>query len=181
MKSGIIYLAVCRVNGKAYVGKTRRDLHIRIREHVMDARNKAFTPFTRAVRKHGIVAFDIAVLENCAVASIDERERFWISQIQCRKPHGYNLTDGGNGGSGSNRPDTAQRNREKTGQLNPCFGRRFTQEERKRFGQPGQRNARFGVRLSDEFKKLISERTKAAMQRPDVRARFLEAIRRKSQ
>lgn len=60
-----------------------------------------------------------------------------------------------------------------TGEKNHAYGKKYSAEERKRFGQPGERNARHGVKLTEEFKRLISERTKAAMARPEVRAKFM--------
>lgn len=176
----IIYLAVNRVNGKKYVGKTRRSFEVRLREHRYDARNKTKMAISQAIAKYGFEAFEFSILEECTLENIDARERYWIALHDCRKPNGYNITEGGNGGSGVKRPDTAERNRAKLGDKNPSFGIRYSPEQRKRFGQPGKRNARYGIRLTPEFKALISERTKAAMQRPEVRERFLAGIRKAS-
>ncbi len=173
---GIIYLAVNRVNGKQYVGKTSRDFSVRIREHIYDSRNKAFQPFHRAIAKYGLNSFDVAVLESCGPREIDQRERYWIGMIRCQKPHGYNMTSGGEGTPGIKRPDVSARLSAMTGQRNHAFGRVYTEQERKSFGQPGIRNARFGVKLTPEFKSLISERTRAAMARPDVRERFMAKV-----
>jgi len=42
----------------------------------------------------------------------------------------------------------------------------------------GENNPRFGKPWSDEKRKLISERVKEAMKRPDVRKKFIEGIKR---
>ena len=179
-QSGIIYLVVNVTNGKLYVGKTGRDLGLRIREHEYDARNKGKTAFSRAIRKYGIESFEFTILETCPIERIDERERHWIAAHNCRKPHGYNLTDGGDGTLGVERPDVSKRLSSMTGERNPMYGRKFTPEERKKFGRPGERNARYGVRLSEESRKRISARTREAMFRPEIRSRFLEAIAKRS-
>ncbi len=44
----------------------------------------------------------------------------------------------------------------------------------------GENNWKYGARLSSEEKQLISERTKEAMARPEVRKRFLEAVEKRS-
>ncbi len=173
-----IYLAVNKINGKKYVGKTARAFDVRHREHIYDARNKFKRAFSRAIRKYGIEAFEFTVLEECERAAIDERERHWIKHHECRSPKGYNLTDGGDGTLGTSRPDVTARLKAMTGEKNHMHGRIFTAEERKRFGQPGAKNARFGVKLSDQFKGLLSERVRAAMQTPEIRQRFLDGLER---
>jgi group I intron endonuclease len=45
--------------------------------------------------KHGPEGFDFIVLEYCEIEKLDERESFWINQLQSLYPLGYNLTTGG--------------------------------------------------------------------------------------
>ncbi len=177
-RPGIIYLATNKVNGKIYVGKTAREFFVRIREHEYDARNKANTAFSRAIAKYGIEAFSFEVLETCPVEDIDERERFWISQRKCRKPHGYNLTDGGDGTIGLKRPDVTARLCAMTGERNHQFGKKHSPEmvEVYRKASSGENNARYGVVLSEEFRLKLSGKIKAAMSRPEVRERFLAGL-----
>ncbi len=178
-RPGIIYLATNKVNGKLYVGKTAREFVVRIREHEYDARNKSKTAFSRAIAKYGIEAFNFEVLETCPAAEIDERERFWISQHPCRKPHGYNLTDGGDGTTGLKRPDVTARLSAMTGERNHAFGKKHTPEENEKNRQAllGAKNPRFGKPVSPELRALISQRTKEAMQRPEVREKYISGRR----
>ena len=176
-RPGIIYLATNKVNGKLYIGKTAREFVVRIREHEYDARNKSKTAFSRAIAKYGIEAFTFEVLETCPPAEIDARERHWISSYPCRKPHGYNLTDGGDGTAGLKRPDVTARLKAMTGERNHAFGKRHTPEENERNRQAllGPKNPRYGKLVSPETRALISERTKARMADPEVRERFLRS------
>lgn len=100
----IVYLAVCRVNQKAYVGQTSRDIQYRFSRHKDDKKSM----ISHAIRKHGLENFDIAVLETCATQpETDLKERYWIARIGSRAPVGYNLSDGGMGAFGSTRsPET---------------------------------------------------------------------------
>lgn len=177
-RPGIIYLATNKTNGKLYVGKTVREFAVRIREHEYDSRNKTKMAFSRAIAKYGIEAITFVILETCAVSEIDARERHWISLHKCRKPHGYNLTDGGDGTLGVVRADISAINRAKVGALNPAFGTKHTDEENERNRQAltGAKNPRYGVTLDAAFRALISERTRAAMSRPEVREKYLTAI-----
>lgn len=98
----VIYLIRNRDTGKSYVGQTRETVHRRWSHH----RNKALaedgssyssaTAIARAMRKHGIEAFDFSIIEVCTPETLNEREAFWIVELNTLSPFGYNLTGGGN-------------------------------------------------------------------------------------
>jgi len=99
--TGCIYLATNKVNGKQYVGKTVRSLCARRLSHVVRAKKGSMTAFHRALLKHGIDAFDWEVLiEEDVERLLNRWERFYIKRFGTKSPHGYNLTDGGEGMSG---------------------------------------------------------------------------------
>ena len=84
---------------KIYIGKTKRKLITRIKEHVKPQKKGSY--IESAIQQHGIESFDVAVVEECANPNeLNEREIFWIKFFNCKAPNGYNLTDGGDGGSG---------------------------------------------------------------------------------
>ncbi|MBD3878755.1 MAG: GIY-YIG nuclease family protein [Quinella sp. 1Q5] len=92
---GVIYKITNTLNGKPYVGKTKRSTEVRFKEHV-----KEKTYIGKAMRKYGIESFTVEVLEECPVEKLNEREIFWIATLGSKAPNGYNLTDGGDGGDG---------------------------------------------------------------------------------
>ena len=92
----IIYKIKNRLNGRIYVGQTRRPLKERIAEHMRQSRRKSY--IDRAIKKHGIKNFEISILEECSsIEEMNEREKFWIKELNCKVPNGYNITDGGLG------------------------------------------------------------------------------------
>lgn len=96
----IVYLAVNRVNHKAYVGQTRFTLAGRMGVHVHKSRTRKASYFQRAIAKHGVNAFDFAILECCeSIPELQIRERYWISKLGCMYPTGYNVSSGGEGAS----------------------------------------------------------------------------------
>ena len=110
----VIYLITNTVNGKRYVGQTRKTVRGRWAEH----RNRALategqsystrTAITRAMRKHGVSAFRVELLEECASPDdLDAREAHWIATLGTLVPAGYNLTEGGRTSRRS--PDVAAR------------------------------------------------------------------------
>jgi group I intron endonuclease len=99
----IVYVAKNIVNGKKYIGYTTKTLDERIKSHLSKSKystNKHyFYLFKNAIRKYGINSFEWDILVNCS--SIDECsnwEKFYIKEFNTISPHGYNLTEGGNGG-----------------------------------------------------------------------------------
>lgn len=52
------------------------------------------------------------------------------------------------------------------------FGRKFTEEERKKFGSPGEKNPRHGIKLSDDLKSKISDKVKEAMKNPEIKEKL---------
>ena len=86
-----IYKITDETNGRIYVGQTTRSIEVRFEEHT-----KADSYIGDAIRKHGRENFKIEILEVCqSLEELNEREQFWITELQSKPPNGYNLTDGG--------------------------------------------------------------------------------------
>lgn len=93
-----IYCHTNKVNGKRYVGQTLGTMEKRWSEHVSAARGGwGCRALSAAIRKHGPEVFERELLEVVAGTQedADKREVDWIKRLQCRVPHGYNLTAGG--------------------------------------------------------------------------------------
>jgi group I intron endonuclease len=92
-----IYCHTNRVNGKRYVGQTVYSMEKRWADHVSNAKSgKRTHVLARAIRKHGVNAFDHEVLEVVSTQeAADAAESKWIEQLTCRVPNGYNLKSGG--------------------------------------------------------------------------------------
>lgn len=100
---GCVYIATCRINGKQYIGKTVGSLTNRRCDHKKGAEavRQPRAIFLRAIRKHGIDAFD---WEELFVSESDEvlcrMEVVMIAEMGTKMPDGYNMTDGGEGTAG---------------------------------------------------------------------------------
>ena len=91
---GIVYSLTCKLNGKQYVGQTTQSVEKRFKEH---ARNKK-SYIGKAIRAYGEDKFVIAILKVCASKEeLDRWEKFFIVLLNTKAPHGYNLTDDGEG------------------------------------------------------------------------------------
>ena len=134
---GFIYKLENKLNGKIYIGQTMRTVEVRMKDHLYNSvsnRNKSY--IDRAIGKYGINAFEVSIIEECADEKLNEREIFWIAFYNCKKPNGYNLTDGGEG----------------------CTGRVVSLKTRKkisaaRMGHPVNENVREKLRIANTGKK----------------------------
>lgn len=97
---GVIYLALNKIDGKFYIGKTV-DFSTRIGGHLFDSKREGGFYFHRAIRKHGWNNFEWYVLDKCWSGNytLCRMERFYIRKWKARDL-GYNMTDGGEGAAG---------------------------------------------------------------------------------
>lgn len=96
MANFIAYCITNQVNGKRYIGITKRSLTLRFSGHVLAAQKGGHNGLRNAIRKYGAEAFKI---EHIASAfdrdSLLDLECLLIAQEGTLTPHGYNLTTGG--------------------------------------------------------------------------------------
>lgn len=139
---GYIYCVTCLVNGKWYFGQTMRNIAIRFKDHL---RHRGDYKFHRAIRKYGEENFSIEEVMHVEAptkeelkAKLDFLEKHFIQRYDTRR-NGYNSTDGG---EGILMPRTEEWKRKISISL---------------MGHPG---ALKGKHLSEESKRLMSERMK---------------------
>ena len=94
----IIYRITNNVNGKIYIGQTKKALSQRIAEHIKGNAKGNKTPVHRALNKYGLESFTISVIDEADTKEIlNEKEIYWIKTLDCKIPKGYNIANGGNG------------------------------------------------------------------------------------
>lgn len=111
----IVYCATSP-SGKRYIGMTTKYLEERIMEHAKQARIRNTTVFHRALNKHGPFDFIWEILAFCK--TLEEAlkvEKLFIHMYRTQdRELGYNLTEGGEGRSGSvTSEETKQKQRDK--------------------------------------------------------------------
>lgn len=96
-----IYKVKNKINGKIYIGQTN-NLKRRFNEHMNDKRSE-HQPFGRALRKYGLANFDIKIIDSSnKKEEINKLEIYYISKFNSKVPNGYNVANGGDGGSNWN-------------------------------------------------------------------------------
>lgn len=95
-----IYKIENKINGKIYIGQSVW-IEKRWVTHKNTATNKYSQsynyPLYKAIRKYGLDNFIFAVIEECEIYNLNQREIYWIDFYKSYdKNFGYNLTMGGN-------------------------------------------------------------------------------------
>lgn len=162
-----IYMHRNRKNGKAYIGQTKRGVRNRLYCHESAARHGGQLPFQRAIRRHGIEAFETLVLAVCFDAeAASEFERALIAEYQTFGKGGYNATLGGEGTVGVR--VTARRRREISRQFRNL---KRTEQHRRRISE-----ALRGHKKSPEWVEKVACQKRGVVQDLVRRASSLAAL-----
>lgn len=158
----IIYKITNKKNGKVYIGMTTTSLKSRWYLHKRSANNNSTTLMGRAIQKYGEDAFSLEIIDSAADRNeLAEREKMWIELYSSRDNScGYNLAEGGFGGSGL------------FGEKNHWFGKKnpFIKNLNKK---------RKGVKLSEAHRKNISKSQIGKTMSEDSKIKQSETVKNK--
>ena len=166
---GVIYKLTNLKNGKIYVGQT-----VQFKKRMNHHRHSKQPGVDAAIRKYGWENFSVEILEECPEEMLDEREIFWIAELNSMFPNGYNLTSGGNAKrilSEATRAKLSANSKTLVGEKNPFYGKHHTEEAKAKngaahrgkkasaetrakmsAGRSGEKNAFYGKEHTEEFK-----------------------------
>lgn len=106
---GIIYKMTNTITNKNYVGQTRSHIKNRnkyrpfgyskrFKDHISEAinntKNNQSLYLNNSIRKYGKDVFTVELIEKCSVDDLDDREIYYILNMNTMSPNGYNLIEG---------------------------------------------------------------------------------------
>lgn len=113
------------------------------------------------MNKYGIDNFSFEIIEECNYEILDERERYWINELNTLEPCGYNIKNGGS---------------KLFGEDNPFYGKHHTKESKRKISEKntgrtasdqerqmrkainsGENNPFYGKKHTEEAKAKIRE------------------------
>jgi len=149
---GIIYKATNIINGKVYIGQTIKGLDKRKSDHLADKRGTGY--FHSSLKSYGKENFIWEIIDEAETREeLDEKEKEWIwLNYSNNKQYGYNLTEGGNGNSGSVHSEETRAKMSLAGK-----GKKKTEEHKQKIS-----NAHKGKKHSEEslLKMSLSQKGK---------------------
>ena len=142
-----IYKLTNIIDGKSYIGQTKRSVASRLAEHKFSSKKRQISALHAAINNFGINSFSIQVLETCPDEDCDVREQYWIDRLNSNNPEfGYNVAKGGKGNPGL---EVSESTREKLRLRNKGFSKEAREAKVK---------ASTGVKVSDKVAMLNRER-----------------------
>lgn len=109
IENGKIYKYTNLINGKVYIGQTRQTLEQRDKNHLQQLKDNTY--FHRALKKYGRENFSLELVEeNIPYADLDRKEKEYIDKFDSfyTTGKGYNLTQGGQWSSGTQKLTLSQ-------------------------------------------------------------------------
>ena len=186
---GVIYKYQNTITNLPYVGGTSNELE---RKHSWKKLNRKYAgeKLEQARQKYGLSCWEYQVLEdNVSDEDLPYRERYWIEKLDSIN-NGYNTTTGGDRIAGGRTEEEHEfwsdvfKRAERTQEWKDNISKSLTGKERSKEhcehlsqALKGRTAWNKGMKMTDEQKKVISETTKAAMNRPEVKS-HLSAVRK---
>ena len=109
IENGKIYKYTNLINGMVYIGQTKQTLEQRDYKHQTQLND--YTYFHRAIKKYGRNNFSLELIEdNIPFNKLNEKEKYYIDYFESfyTTGKGYNLTQGGQWGSGTQKLTISQ-------------------------------------------------------------------------
>lgn len=133
---GYVYMITNNVNGKRYVGITKRSIETRFKEHIKCSRKlHSKQIINHAIAKYGIENFSIEKLEECkSLTRMRDAEMSWIEKMQSHVSfNGYNVSMCAQHSLGIKQTDETKRKLSEInrGEKHPMYGKHHTEEAKR--------------------------------------------------
>lgn len=159
MESGI-YCITNLINENKYIGKDSNiSKQKRWKRHIWDLNKLQDTcsVLQNAWNKYGKENFKYEIIEYCNKEVLNDREIYWIKELNTRVPNGYNITPGGNGNSDFLKETKQKISNALSGENHPLFGTHRSEETKRKISiaLSGSNHPNYGKPMPEETKRKI--------------------------
>ncbi len=181
---GTIYVITNKINSKQYIGKTIQEPQRYWESHKARCNSGVKKYLYDSMRKYGIENFSFNIIEEIEAETYKELnnklnslEILYIKTYKSKTPHGYNLTDGGEGTVGYVFTEEHRKNLSEAmkGKPSPRKGVKLSKETRKKLSEArigrfkGEENYFYGKKHTEETKELIKKKNTEYQNRPEIK------------
>lgn len=157
-----VYKITCLINKKIYIGYTKHSIQHRFKQHINKSKYNVINKFLNAIRYYGGENFRVELLisVNNKEDALKNEVRF-INEYNSIK-NGYNTSKGGTDGSTGQKKGYILSERHKKnislnhhdikGERNPFYGKKHTEESRKKISQNHSKVTWLGGKTNGSFK-----------------------------
>lgn len=178
---GYIYKITNKVNGKCYIGETKKDEPTkRWKQHINTiSRGVGCPALGSAVKKYGIENFEFKVLIICFDEDRFIYEKEYIKKYNTYGENGYNMTYGGEGGGFIGKKHSEETKKlikeRNSGKNHPQFGIKKSPEEVKRMSErmKGEKNPNFGKKYTKEE---LEKRKRNYETKPEIKQKISKSL-----
>lgn len=142
-----VYLITCLTNKKVYVGSSANSIFKRIRDHqiALEKGTHANEILQRTYNKYGKENFVFEKLESCAQEVVLLREQYWMDLLSAYdRKLGFNIVPKAGSSYGHKRTEEQKR--------------KSSESHKEKGISKGEKNPRFGVKISEEQKEKTRKR-----------------------
>jgi group I intron endonuclease len=160
-----IYQVKNKITNKSYIGKSKNYLE-RFKVHIKNANLKINRRLYDSINCHGVEHFELVLVEDLGEVSrqvANEREAYWIKELNTVIPNGYNMTGGGDGGNTLEDWDDERKKMLWETQAERRTGSKRSEEQKKRMSisatrREAEKTTEEKARISAALSKINKER-----------------------
>jgi group I intron endonuclease len=177
---GYIYKITNTITNKCYIGETKQpDPETRWKKHKNTIKKGVGCPALQdAVKKYGIEFFKFEILIICFDEDRYKYEIEYIKKYNSKVPNGYNILDGGPGGSFKGKKHTEETKKRISenlkGMKNPNYGKKKTKEQLQKMSEV-MKNVNLCKKISNE---TLEKRRLKLINNPEIKEKISNSLKK---
>lgn len=176
---GYIYKITNTITNKCYICETKQsNIEVRWNQHKNTIKNGIGCPSLQsAVKKYGIENFKFEIIIICFDKDRYKYEIEYIKKYNSKVPNGYNILDGGPGGSFEGKAHTEETKRRMSeimkGINNPNYGKKCSEEKLKQMSEV-MKGINLGKKMSNE---TLEKRRLKLINNPEIKEKISNSLK----